>query len=461
MANEFIDLETWLQKLSDLVWGVPLLVMLVGSGIFLTVRIGFVQFKRLPYALKEVFSRKKENPSSGDISQFQSLMTALAATIGTGNIAGVATAVVAGGPGAMFWMWITAVFGMATKYSEGVLAIVYRKKNERGEMSGGPMYYIEYGLGWKWLAAMFAIFGTFASFGIGNMVQSNTVSLAVQSSFNVPVWITGIVLAIITGAVILGGIRSIGRVTGIMVPLMAVMYILGGMVIIIMHIEKLPAAFSLIFSDAFTGKAAAGGILGQVIRMGVSRGVFSNEAGMGSAPIASAAAKTDTPGRQGLVSMTGTFFDTIIVCSITGLILVMSGMYADGLEGAELTATAFNEMLPGPGGWIVTIGLIFFASSTLVGWNYYGEKCVDYLFGLRSVLYYRLIFTLLVFVGAVVKLNIVWLFSDIFNGLMAIPNLIALLALSGVIYRETRSFDQVILMEKRRSHRSRHNSPSM
>ncbi|MGE5704878.1 MAG: alanine/glycine:cation symporter family protein [Clostridia bacterium] len=430
-------------SISDFVWGPPLLVLLVGTGIYLSIRLKFLQFSQLPYALKLAFSKHQDKSSDGDISHFQSLMTALAATIGTGNIAGVATAVVSGGPGAVFWMWVTAIFGMATKYAEAILAVKYRTTGRHGEMAGGPMYYIEKGLGWKWLAVLFAIFGSIAAFGIGSSVQSNSVAESVKASFGVNPWITGIVLTVITGLVILGGIKSIGKVSSYLVPFMALFYVLGGLIIMILHIDLIPAAFGLIFQDAFTGQAMAGGAIGAVIRYGVARGVFSNEAGMGSAPIAAAAAITDYPGRQALVSMTGTFIDTIVVCSITGVSLVMGGLYANSdLTGAALTTETFNALLPGPGGWIVTIGLIFFAYSTVLGWSYYGEKCFEYLFGDRSIKYYRIVYTLSVLAGAVLNLGLVWSIADIFNGLMAVPNLIGLLLLSGVVVSETHRFRQ-------------------
>jgi alanine or glycine:cation symporter, AGCS family len=440
-----------LGEISTFVWGPPLLVLLVGTGIILTFRLSFLQFSQLSYALKLAFSKNQDRSSAGDISHFQSLMTALAATIGTGNIAGVATAVVAGGPGAVFWMWITAIVGMATKYAEAILAVKYRIVNERGEMAGGPMYYIERGLGWKWLAVLFALFGAIAAFGIGSTVQSNSVAASVQSSFGIDPWITGIVLTVVTAVVTIGGIKSIGRVSSYMVPMMAVMYVVGGLAIILLNLEKLPAAISLIITDAFTGQAMAGGAIGTVIRYGVARGVFSNEAGMGSAPIAAAAAITDHPGRQALVSMTGTFLDTIVVCSITGIGLVMGGLYTGDLTGAALTTETFNQLLPGPGGWIVTIGLIFFAYSTVLGWCYYGEKCFEYLFGSKSIKGYRVVYTLSVLVGAVMNLGLVWSIADIFNGLMAIPNLIGLLGLSGIVVAETKRFREIVKEERMRS----------
>lgn len=439
----------FLTKVSDIIWGPPLLILLVGTGIYLSFRISFLQFSKLPYALKLAFSKHQDHSSEGDISHFQSLMTALAATIGTGNIAGVATAVVLGGPGAVVWMWISALVGMATKYSEAILAVKYRTVGKRGQMAGGPMYYIEKGLGWKWLAVLFALFGAVAAFGIGSTVQSNSVAAAIQSNFGVNPWITGIVLTVATGLVLLGGIKSIGKVTSYMVPFMAIFYILGGLVIIVLNIDKLPSALSLIFSDAFTGKAAAGGAIGTVIRYGVARGVFSNEAGMGSAPIAAAAAKTDHPGRQALISMTGTFLDTIVVCSITGITLVMGGLYTKSdLTGAALTTQTFDQMLPGVGGWIVSIGIILFAYSTVLGWAYYGEKCFEYLFGIHSIWWYRIFYTLSVVVGAGMSLGLVWTIADIFNGLMAVPNLIGLLGLSGVIVAETRDFNKILKKEK-------------
>ena len=437
-----------LTKISDFVWGPPVLILIVGTGLFLSIRLGFMQFSNLPYALKLAFSKNQDKKSEGDISHFQSLMTALAATIGTGNIAGVATAVVLGGPGAVFWMWITALVGMATKYAEAILAVKYRTVGKNGQMAGGPMYYIERGLGWKWLAVLFAFFGAIAAFGIGSSVQSNSVAAAVESSFGINPWITGIVLTIGTGLVLIGGIKSIGKVTSFFVPFMAIFYVLGGLVIILINISELPAAIGLIFSDAFTGQAVAGGAIGAVIRYGVARGVFSNEAGMGSAPIAAAAAKTDYPGRQALISMTGTFLDTVVVCSITGITLVMGGLYTGGETGAALTTKTFDLLLPGVGGWVVTLGLIFFAYSTVLGWAYYGEKCFEYLFGTRSIFVYRVIYTTTVLLGAGASLGLVWTISDIFNALMAIPNLIGLLFLSGVVVAETKIFNEVRKKEK-------------
>ncbi|WP_257350861.1 alanine/glycine:cation symporter family protein [Pseudalkalibacillus decolorationis] len=442
-------MEDILGQISSWVWGPWLLILLVGTGIYLTIRLGFLQFSLLPYSLKLAFSKNQDKKSEGDISHFQALMTALAATIGTGNIAGVATAVFIGGPGAVLWMWLSALFGMATKYAEAILAVKYRVKNKDGEMSGGPMYYLDKGLKAKWLGVLFAFFGAFAAFGIGNMVQSNSVALAVET-FGVPTWITGLVLMVLTGLVILGGIKSIGRVTAYLVPFMAAFYVIGGLIILIMNIELVPSAVGLIFSDAFTGDAVAGGAIGTVIRYGVARGVFSNEAGLGSAPIAAAAAKTDYPARQALVSMTQVFIDTIVVCSITGITLVMGGMYDGDLNGAALTTETFESFLGTPGALIVTVGLILFAYSTVLGWSYYGEKCFSYLFGDNSVKYYRLLFVIAVFVGTTVSLGTVWKLADIFNGLMAVPNLIGLLGLSGVVVAETKRFLAVKKEEKQK-----------
>ncbi|SMO61226.1 alanine/glycine:cation symporter family protein [Melghirimyces algeriensis] len=445
-------LLTWIGEVNGYVWGWPTLILLVGTGIFLTLRLGFLQVRTLPYALKLVFSRnKKDETAKGDISHFQSLMTALAATIGTGNIAGVATAVATGGPGAIFWMWITALFGMATKYAEAILAVKYRTTNEKGQISGGPMYYIERGLGMKWLAILFALFGSIAAFGIGNMVQSHSVASALTevSGNAISPGVTGLVLAILTGLVLLGGIRSIGRITSFVVPFMAVFYILGGITIILLNIDAVPKAFALIFEDAFTGQAMAGGVLGQVIKMGVARGLFSNEAGLGSAPIAAAAAKTDHPGRQALVSMTGTFLDTIVVCTITGLAIVMTGAYDNkGLEGPQITVAAFDTVLPTIGGLIVSIGLILFAYSTILGWSYYGEKCFTYLFSDKTAIFYRTVFVLAVFIGSMQQIDLVWTLSDTMNGLMALPNLVGLLFLSSVVVSETKDFQKIVMQEK-------------
>ena len=433
--------------INGIVWGPPMLILLVGTGILLTFRLKALQFSNLIYAHKMIF--KKNEDSEGDITNYQALTTALAATIGTGNIAGVATAIAAGGPGAVFWMWVTGLVGMATKYAEAVLAVKYRVKDKRGEMAGGPMYYIEKGLGMKWLAVLFAFFGAVAAFGIGNMVQANSVADAIYTTFGVQHWVTGLLLVIFTAVVLLGGIKSIGKVTALLVPIMAVFYVLGGSVVIIKNAALVPAAFASIFSDAFTGNAVAGGALGTVIRYGVARGVFSNEAGLGSAPIAAAAAKTDHPVRQALASMTQTFIDTLVVCSFTALAILTSGLVGtinpatgEAYTGAALTTTAFNNTLPGVGGLIVAVGIIFFAYSTILGWSYYGEKCLEYLVGEKGVIFYRVAFVLFIMVGSLSGLKFIWDLADTMNGLMALPNLIALVGLSGIVVKETKDYMQ-------------------
>ncbi|MEW6236982.1 MAG: sodium:alanine symporter family protein [Candidatus Omnitrophota bacterium] len=434
-----------LSTISDYVWGTPMIVLLLGTGVFLTLRLGFLQITHLPRALKLAFSRSDED-AQGDISHFKALMTALAATIGIGNIVGVASAIAAGGPGALFWMWVTALFGMATKYSEAILAVKYRIVDEKGEMVGGPMFALERGLGMKWLGVLFAIFGSIAAFGIGNMAQANAVAAAIHDSFNVSHWFTGIVMVILTAAVILGGIKRIGETSAIIVPFMAVFYIITAAVILIINAKDVPHALALVFTHAFTPTAAVGGFMGALVKntiqSGVSRGLFSNESGLGSAPIAAAAAKTKSPKRQALVSMTGTFLDTIVVCTMTGLVIIATGVWTSGENPALLTAMAFEHGFPGTSGDIVvTIGLIFFAYSTILGWSYYGEKCVEYLFGVKAVFPYRLVWVVFVMIGSLTKIDIVWVFSDIMNALMAIPNLIALIFLSGVIVEETRRME--------------------
>ncbi|MBN1153518.1 sodium:alanine symporter family protein [candidate division KSB1 bacterium] len=423
-----------------------MLVLLVGTGIYLTIRLKGLQFRGLLYSLYlALIKRKEDDAAEGDISHFQALMTALSATVGTGNIAGVATAIAAGGPGALFWMWITGLFGMATKYAEAVLAVKYREVDAYGTMSGGPMYYLSKGLGWKWLGVLFAIFASIAAFGIGNMVQSNSVADAVQTSFHVEPWITGLILAVATASVIIGGIKSIGRVTSILVPIMIIFYIGAALIVVIIHYRAIPETFRLVFLQAFTPTAAIGGFAGSLIRdtvrWGVARGVFSNESGLGSAPIAAAAAQTSNPVSQALVSMTQTFIDTIVVCSFTGFVIIATGLWTSGETGATLTTLAFSKGLPGnSGGIIVALGLILFAYSTMLGWSYYGEKAIEFLFGPRLIKPYRILFCLLIFVGAGIKLELVWAIADVFNGLMAIPNLIGLLALSGIIVSETNKY---------------------
>lgn len=438
------ELNEFFAALSGYVWGVPLLVLLVGTGLLLTFRLRCLQVSMLGHALYETFVRPKSN-EQGDISHFQALMVALAATIGTGNIIGVATAISIGGPGALFWMWVTAALGMATKYAEGVLAVKYRVVDENGEMAGGPMYYLERGLGQKWLGVLFALFGSIAAFGIGNTVQANAVAGNLKETFNISPLATGIVLTLLTGVVIIGGIKNIGRVSAVMVPVMAIVYVAGCLAILFRFADQVPSALWLVCHDAFSGTAATGGFLGAAvmiaIQKGVSRGVFSNESGMGSAPIAAAAAKTNEPCEQALVSMTGTFIDTIIVCSMTGLVLIVTGAWHSGSEVSVLTKSAFDIGLPGnSGGFIVTFGIVFFAYSTIIGWAYYGEKCLEYLLGVKALFPYRILYAAMVMVGATIKLELVWNFADVMNGLMAIPNLIGLLGLSGVVVAETNRF---------------------
>ncbi len=424
---------------------------------FLTIKLRFLPWRYLPKALKMAFSpeSRKTDKGEGDISPFSALMTALAGTIGTGNIVGVATAMVTGGPGALVWMWIAAAFGISTKYAECALAIKYRETNEKGEMCGGPMYTIKNAFKNKkialFLAGAFAVFTVLASFGIGNMSQANSISSSLTQTFNIPNWITGIVLAILTGIIIFGGIKSISKVSSVLVPVMAIFYIVSGLIVICVNYKNIPAGLGTIWSMAFGGKAIAGGIAGTItvsvmdsIRYGVSRGVFSNEAGLGSAAITASSVTTDSHVNQGYINMCGTFIDTIIVCSITGLAIASSGVLgltdATGklLDGSDLTIAAFQSVLGKPGAIVVSIGILLFAWSTILGWEYQGEKALEYLFKNRTVCYiYRVVFAVIVFLGSVVALDIAWSFSDIANGLMAIPNLISLIALSGVLARDT------------------------
>lgn len=448
----FSQIEALVGSIGAFAWGPPMLVFLVGTGFYLTIALKGVQFSKLGYSLwLALVKRKEETDEPGDITHFQALMTALSATVGTGNIAGVATAIAAGGPGALFWMWITGLVGMATKYSEAVLAVKYRTTDEAGTMSGGPMYYIANGLGWKWLGFTFAVFASIAAFGIGNMVQSNSVADAVNATFHVPMYVTGIVLMILTALVILGGIKSIGKVTGTVVPVMIIFYMAGALLVLVLNIGAIPKAIALVFQEAFTPTAASGGFAGAsvmlAIRMGVARGIFSNESGLGSAPIAAAAAQTKHPVAQALVSMTQTFIDTIIVCTMTGLVLILTGAWDSGKTGAELTTFAFQNGFAG-GKYIVTIGLMLFAYSTILGWCYYGEKSIEYIFGDKAVKPYRYAFIIFVGIGAVAKLDFVWSLSDTFNGLMAIPNLIGLVALSPVIVKETKNYFSALVEEK-------------
>jgi AGCS family alanine or glycine:cation symporter len=452
-----LHLSPYLDFMYAWVWGAPLLILLMGVGIYLTIRLKGIQFSYLPYALKLAFGPQHAGEGRGDITHFQSLMTALAATIGIGNIAGVATALTVGGRGSLFWMWVTALIGMATKYAEALLAVKYRTIDKRGEMCGGPMYFIQEGLQWKWLAFAFAFFGAFAAFGGGNMLQANSVSDVMSTMFDVDPLYSGIAIAVLTGLTILGGIHTIGNVASLLVPFMAFLYIGGGLLIIFARLDRVPEAVYAIFASAFTGEAAFGGFTGasiaMAIQVGVSRGLMTSEAGLGTASIAAAAAKTDLPGRQALVSMTGCFLATIVMCSVTGLVLGVTDVFgmtdSDGklLNGASLTLAAFTSVFPTFGGYVVAISLLFFAFTTIIGWGYYGEKCTEYLLGERSVPFYRIIFTLMVIPGAILELDLVWKISDIFNGLMAFPNLIALAALSGVVIVETKAFLKVVAAE--------------
>ncbi|MEL0942210.1 sodium:alanine symporter family protein [Clostridioides difficile] len=434
-----------LNKVDAFIWGPPLLVLLVGTGILLTVKLGVVQITKLPRALKLIFSA--ENKGSGDVSSFAALCTALAATVGTGNIVGVATAIKAGGPGALFWMWIAAFFGMATKYSEGVLAIKYRTKDKNGQVSGGPMYYIVNGMGEKWrpLAIFFAISGILvALLGIGTFTQVNSITDAINNSFGIDPRITGVVLAVFVALVVFGGLKSISNVATKIVPFMAVIYVVICGIILISFWNKIPETFMLIIKSAFTPTAATGGFLGATmslaIRNGIARGVFSNESGLGSAPIAAAAAKTEWPAEQGLISMTSTFIDTIIICTLTGFSLVISGVWCSDLNGAVMTQAAFNGAIPTFGPILLTVSLTLFAFTTILGWSYYGERCFEFLFGVKGMNGYRTVFVAMVLLGAFLKLEVVWIIADIVNGLMAIPNLIALLALSPIIVSETKKY---------------------
>lgn len=445
-----------LNQIDSFVWGPPLLMLLVGTGIWLTVRLGVLQVVRLPRALTLIFTSK--NDGSGDVNSFQSLMTALAATVGTGNIVGVATALKAGGPGAIFWMWLAAFFGMATKYAEGLLAVKYRSVDKNGNIAGGPMYYIEKGLGEKYrpLAVLFALFGVLcAYFGIGTFAQVNSIVEITQLAAGIPVEYTGIVLTVLVAAITLGGLKSIARVAGKLVPTMALLYLIITAGILIFNIDALPAAIASVIESAFTPTAATGGFLGATVMMalrnGVARGVFSNESGLGSAPIVAAAAKTKWPAEQGLISMTGTFIDTIIICTLTGLSLIVTGAWSGEFNGAAMTQQAFVSVYGNLGSLLLMIGLSLFAFTTILGWNYYGERCIEYLLGVKAILPYRLIFIGLIACGPFLKLEAIWVLADIVNGLMAIPNLIALLGLTGVIVAETKRYFDYVKQEEAES----------
>ena len=442
-----MTIESILSAIDSFIWGAPLLILLSGTGLYLTLRLGFIQIRYLPRALGYLF--KKDKGGKGDVSSFAALCTALAATIGTGNIVGVATAVQAGGPGAIFWMWLVALLGMATKYAECLLAVKYRVRDKNGFMAGGPMYYIERGLGIKWLAKLFALFGVMvAFFGIGTFPQVNAITHAMQDTFNIPVLVTAIIVTLLVGLIILGGVKRIATASLVIVPFMAILYVTTSLVIILLNIEKVPDAISLIIYSAFDPQAALGGAVGftvmKAIQSGVARGIFSNESGLGSAPIAAAAAQTREPVRQGLISMTGTFLDTIIVCTMTGIVLVLTGAWNNPeLAGATVTNYAFAQGLgTSIGATIVTVGLLFFAFTTILGWCYYGERCFVYLVGIRGVKLYRLAYIVLVGLGSFLHLNLIWIIADIVNGLMAFPNLIALIGLRKVVIEETKDYFQ-------------------
>ncbi|HHF3826896.1 TPA: alanine/glycine:cation symporter family protein [Haemophilus influenzae] len=442
-----MTIESILSAIDSFIWGAPLLILLSGTGLYLTLRLGFIQIRYLPRALGYLF--KKDKGGKGDVSSFAALCTALAATIGTGNIVGVATAVQAGGPGAIFWMWLVALLGMATKYAECLLAVKYRVRDKNGFMVGGPMYYIERGLGIKWLAKLFALFGVMvAFFGIGTFPQVNAITHAMQDTFNIPILVTAIIVTLLVGLIILGGVKRIATTSSVIVPFMAILYVTTSLVIILLNIEKVPDAILLIIDSAFDPQAALGGAVGltvmKAIQSGVARGIFSNESGLGSAPIAAAAAQTREPVRQGLISMTGTFLDTIIVCTMTGIVLVLTGAWNNPeLAGATVTNYAFAQGLgTSIGATIVTVGLLFFAFTTILGWCYYGERCFVYLAGIRAIKIYRLTYIILVGLGAFLHLNLIWIIADIVNGLMAFPNLIALIGLRKVVVEETKDYFQ-------------------
>ena len=433
-----------LKALDAFVWGPPLLLLLVGTGIYLTIRLGLLQVMRLPKAFQLIFTKDKGH---GDVSSFAALCTALAATVGTGNIIGVATAIKVGGPGALFWIWMAAFFGMATKYSEGLLAIKYRTKDANGAVAGGPMHYILLGMGEKWrpLATFFAIAGVLvALLGIGTFTQVNSITESVQNTANISSTITTPILTVLVAIAVFGGLQSISKVSTTIVPLMAIVYILGALTVIFFHIEKIPATLSLVFTSAFSPIAAVGGFAGASIRTaiqnGVARGVFSNESGLGSAPIAAAAAKTNEPVEQGLISMTGTFIDTLIICSLTGLTILVTGVWSGDLNGVALTQSAFSIVFSEFGSVVLTIFLVLFAFTTILGWNYYGERCFEFLFGVRYIWLYRVVFVIMVLLGGFIELDMVWIIADIVNALMALPNLIALLALSPIVVTETRKY---------------------
>lgn len=435
------------EQVNAIVWGVPMLILILGTGLFLMIALRAMPLRNLAYGFKLMWEGRQVGPADqGEISPFAALMTALAATVGTGNIAGVATAIALGGPGALFWMWCTALVGMATKYAEVVLAVHYREKDVNGDHIGGPMYAIKNGLGkrWAWLGAAFAVFGGFAGFGIGNMVQANAVADVLDTSFGIPEWLTGLTVMVLVGMVVLGGIRRIGRVAEALVPTMCVAYVLFALIVLVINAAHIPEALRLVFVHAFTPTAATGGFAGAAVwaalRFGVARGIFSNEAGLGTAGIAQAAGTTTSPVRSGLIGMMGTFIDTLIICTMTGLAIITSGAWTTGATGASLTAGAFETTLPGVGNYLVALSLAVFAFTTILGWAYYGEKCWEYLLGVKSEMPFRVLWTLAVPLGAVAQLDFIWLVADTLNAFMAIPNLIALLLLSPVLLQLTRAY---------------------
>jgi len=436
-------LTEFITSLNGIVWGPLMLILILGTGLYLMYGLEFMPLRRIGYSFRLLWQGRQEK-GEGDIAPFNALMTSLSATIGTGNIAGVATAIFLGGPGALFWMWCTALVGMATKYAEAVLAVKYREVDSKGLHIGGPMFYIKNGLKphWGWLGTCFAAFGALAGFGIGNTIQANSVADVMHDTFAIPHMITGIIIAVLAAMVLLGGIKRIAKVAGKLVPLMALAYVTAGVIILVLNAEALPHAISLIFTHAFTPIAATGGFAGAAvwaaIRFGVARGIFSNEAGLGSAPIAHAAATTDSPVLQGHIAMLGTFIDTIILCSITGLVIITSGAWSQGETGASLSSAAFESTLPGFGSYIVTIGLSIFAFTTILGWSFYSEKCVEYLFGEGAITGFRWLWIIAVPVGATASLDFMWLVADTLNALMAVPNLIALILLSPVVFRLTK-----------------------
>lgn len=446
-------LSSIIGEINGVVWGWPMLILILGVGLFLSIGLKLMPIFKLGTGFKLLAGgvrAKKGEENEGEVSPYQALMTALSATVGTGNIAGVATAVFLGGPGALFWMWLTALVGMATKYSEAVLAIKFREVDENGHHVGGPMYYIKNGMSkrWAWLGTAFAVFGAIAGFGIGNSVQSNSIAQVIESNFAVPTVVTGLVMMILVGAVLIGGIKRIGAVAGALVPFMAIAYVIAGLVVLSINADQIGPSIALIFESAFTGHAAEGGFAGAAvwaaIRFGVARGIFSNEAGLGSAPIAHAAAQTKDPIRQGLIAMLGTFLDTIIVCTITGLVIITSGAWTSGESGAALTSAAFSGALPGIGNYLVAISLAVFAFTTVIGWSFYGERCIEFLFGIKAIIPYRVLWILAVPLGATLSLDFVWLVADTLNAMMALPNLIAITVLSPVVFKLTRDhFDQL------------------